>query len=153
MGCRRDVVRTGIPACPWAGTTYAEGVIRTLWAAAALLAIVAMHGLALHGGSHGGSPLPAASASHAGHAAMAVDDSLSTASAAPSHGEHSHEMAVLGLCAAVLATSAILLLLGLGRPRSGMLGLLPRATATSHPAGMRAEPAPPDLHALSVLRC
>ncbi|PKH39025.1 hypothetical protein SAMN05192575_103282 [Nocardioides alpinus] len=129
-------------------------MIRTLWAAAALLAIVAMHGLAAHAGSADPRPLAAAATSHVGHAAMAADDSPVAAGETPAHGEHGHEMAVLGLCAAVLATSAILLLVGLGRPRSGILGLAPRAvTTTSHPVGVRTEHAPPDLHALSVLRC
>ena len=63
-------------------------------------------------------------------------------------------MTVLGLCAAVLATSAILLLVRLGRPRTGLQALLPRAVTTpSHAVGVRAGSHPPDLHALSILRC
>ena len=129
-------------------------MIRTLWATAALLAIFAMHGLAAHAGSHDPAPIQAASTLHAGHASMTVDESSSAAAAAPSHGEPGHDMAVVGLCAVVLATSAILLLVRLGRPRSGLLALLPRAVATaSHPVGLRGWPHPPDLHALSILRC
>lgn len=130
-------------------------MIRTLWATAALLAIFAMHGLAAHAGSPEAAPAPAASsASHAGHAATALDAPAPIATSAPDHGEHGHEMAVMGLCAAVLATSAVLLLVGFGRPRSGVLGLVPRAaTITSHPVGTRLAHAPPDLHSLSILRC
>ena len=129
-------------------------MIRTLWATAALLAIIAMHGLAAHAGSPDPAPLPSASASHSAHAAMGLDDPGSTGSPAPGHGERGHEMGVLGLCAAVLATSAILLLVGFGRPRSGVLGLLPRAvTTTSYAVGVRATHGPPDLHDLSILRC
>lgn len=133
-------------------------MIRTLWATAALLAIVAMHGLAAHAGSPDPAALPAVPAAHSAHAAVALDDSRSSALAGPastaSHGEHGHEMGVVGLCAALLATSAILLLVGFGRPRSGVLGLLPRAvTSTSYAARARLEHPPPDLHALSVLRC
>lgn len=129
-------------------------MIRTLWATAALLAIFAMHGLAAHAGSHDPSPIQTMSASHAGHAATALDDSLSSTTAAPLHGEAGHETAVLGLCAAVLATSAMLLLARVVRPRSGLLAVLPRAvTTSSYPVGTRSGQAPPDLHALSVLRC
>lgn len=111
-------------------------MFRTLWATAALLAILAMHGLAAHAGSPGPAALPAAVGAHSAHAAAALDDSRPPASAA------------------LLATSAILLLVGFGRPRSGDLGLLPRAvTTTSYAVGARVEHPPPDLHALSVLRC
>ena len=124
-------------------------MIRTLWAAAALLAIFAMHGLAAHASSHDPTPITAAGASAGAHAAMAVDDSTT-----PPHGRPGHEMAALGLCAVVLATSAVLLLVRLARPRAGLLAVLPRAvTMSSYPGGVRTDHAPPDLHALSILRC
>lgn len=129
-------------------------MIRTLWATAALLAIFAMHGLAAHAGSHDPAPIQTVGTTHAGHASMAADDTSPAAASALSHGEPGHEMAALGLWAAVLATSAIMLLVRLGRPRSGLLALWPRAVAiASHPVGVRAGSHPPDLHALSVLRC
>lgn len=128
-------------------------MIRILWATACLVAIFAMHGLAAHAGSHDPAPISTTSTAHSAHAA--VDDAEPTAGEAPAHGEPGHDMAVLGLCAAVLATSAILLLVHLGRrPRSGLLALLPRALVVSSRAvGVRSGHAPPDLHALSVLRC
>ena len=62
-----------------------------------------------------------------------------------------HEMTVLSLCLAVLATAAVLLLRA-ARPRSGLLAVLPPAVTTAtRPLVVRLH-APPDLHALSVLR-
>ena len=62
-------------------------------------------------------------------------------------------MSVLGLCAAVLATSAILLLARLTRPRQGLLAVLPRPASRPSCPRVRPDHAPPDLHALSILRC
>ncbi|TGN64743.1 hypothetical protein EXE59_12830 [Nocardioides eburneiflavus] len=148
---------------------------RTWWAAAALLAIFAMHGLATHAGAAGPAALPApaveaTAASHTSHAAHRAhpahpadpaqsapvgDDVL--ADAAPwsptSHAGDHGAMQVLGLCLTVLATAAIALLM-LVRTRPGLVALLPRAagsrtppTAATHDLG------PPDLHFLSILRC
>ena len=126
-------------------------MIRTWWAAAALLAIFAMHGLAVHAGTHDPMPQTSTSVGDAGHAGHAL---ATDGPGAVEHGEPGHEMAVLGMCLAVLATSALMALLRLGRPRSGLLRLLPRAaTASSYATRVRTALAPPDLHALSVLRC
>jgi hypothetical protein len=129
-------------------------VIRTWWAAAALLAIFAMHGLAAHAGTHDPMPQTSTSVGDAGHAGHAGRALATDGPGAVEHGEPGHEMAVLGMCLAVLATSALMALLRLGRPRSGLLRLLPRAaTASSYATRVRTSLAPPDLHALSVLRC
>ena len=121
-------------------------MIRSLLAVAAVLAILAMHGVATHASSH--TP-----ADHTGtHATSHAVDAPAVADAAPSHGEPGHEMTVLSLCLAVLATAAVLLLRG-ARPRSGLLAVLPLAGTTSTRPLVVRLPAPPDLHALSVLRC
>lgn len=131
---------------------------RTWWAAAALLAIFVMHGLATHGLTatpNVSEPAPVATAgvdhdAHTGHAAgRAFGSSLPTGT----HGSEHHEMSVLGLCLAVLAMATVALL-RLRRPASGLIDVLPRAVSTAARAvAVRAEPAPPDLHALSILRC
>ncbi|WP_374455670.1 DUF6153 family protein [Nocardioides sp.] len=127
-------------------------MIRTWWAAAAVLAIFAMHGLASHAGAH--EPASTSmSRTHATQGHTPVDATAATTGSV-GHGEPGHEQSVLGLCLVVLATSALLLLLRHGRPRSGLLGLVPHAaTTSSYAVGVRSGPAPPDLHALSVLRC
>lgn len=130
---------------------------RTWWAAAALLAIFAMHGLATHASAAGPAalPAPAAHSSHSSHSAPVGDEVRAEAAtwAATGHAEDHHAMQVLGLCLAVVATAAIALL-KLARTESGLVALLPRAagrrtppTAASHDLG------PPDLHSLSILRC
>jgi len=144
-------------------------MLRTWWAALALLAIFAMHGLASHASA--AEPIPEAMPSvpaetDAPHAARhpashAAPDAARHAAPLPplaaldgeGHDGGHHAMQVLGLCVAVLATAAIALL-RLARPTRGVLALLPRAvhTATA-PAAARNAHAPPDLHALSVLRC
>ena len=116
-------------------------MIRVLWATAAVLAILAMHGTMAH--ALPPEPTVAAVATHAD----------ASAGDAPAHGEHGHEMSVLGLCAAVLATSAILLLVRLTRPRTGLLAMLPRPASRPSCPRVRPDHAPPDLHALSILRC
>jgi hypothetical protein len=141
-------------------------VTRTWWAAAALLAIFAMHGLATHASAAGPAALPAPAAqgttpthaahgAHAAHSPAAVDEELAEAAtwSATSHGDDHHAMQVLGLCLAVLATAAIALL-GAARTRPGLVALLPRATGPpTPPAAARHDLGPPDLHSLSILRC
>jgi hypothetical protein len=141
-------------------------VTRTWWAAAALLAIFAMHGLATHAGAAGPAALPAPAAqgtatTHAAHGAHtaqspAVGDAVLAEAAAwtaTSRGGDHHVMEVLGLCAAVLATAAIALLRA-ARTRPVLIALLPRATGTrTPPAAARHDLGPPDLHSLSILRC
>lgn len=144
-------------------------MIRTWWAAAALLAIFAMHGLATHAGAAGPPALPepageATAASHSGHEAHDAHSSRSApagdgvlAEAATwsptSHAGDHGAMQVLGLCAAVLATAAIALL-GLARTRPGLVALLPRAAGPrTPPAAATHDLGPPDLHSLSILRC
>lgn len=142
---------------------------RTWWAAAALLAIFAMHGLATHASAAGPAALPApgaaaTAASHTGHAAHGAhsaqsaptgDDVLAEAAtwSPTSHAGDHGAMQVLGLCLAVLATAAIALVRPV-RAQPGLVALLARAagsrtppTAASHDLG------PPDLHSLSILRC
>jgi hypothetical protein len=140
-------------------------VTRTWWAAAALLAIFAMHGLATHASAAGPAALPApagepTASSHTGHtgpaASAPVGDEVraeAAAWAATGHAEDHHAVQVLGLCLAVVATAAIALL-RLARTEPGLVALLPRAagrrtppTAASHALS------PPDLHSLSILRC
>ena len=136
---------------------------RTWWAAAALLAIFVMHGLATHGLSAApnvSEPAPVATAgvdhdAHTGHDghADAAGRAFGSSLAAGTHESERHEMSVLGLCLAVLATAAVALL-RLRRPESGLIDVLPRAVSTAARAvGVRADHAPPDLHALSILRC
>lgn len=139
---------------------------RTWWAAAALLAIFAMHGLATHAGAAGPAALPEpaaqpTTANHEAHGAPSSqvppvgDDVLAEAAAwsATGHAGEHHAMQVLGLCLAVLATAAIALL-GAARAQPGLVALLPRATdARTPPAAARHDLGPPDLHSLSILRC
>ena len=131
-------------------------MVRVLWATAAVLAIFAMHGLATHGTAHPSRVTPVASAvaavevdAHATHGGTAPGSPATAA--AP--GEHHHEMSVLGLCLAVLATAAVALL-RLVRPRSGLLAVLPRpVSVVPRPSAPVHGHGPPDLYALSVLRC
>lgn len=136
---------------------------RTWWAVAALLAIFAMHGLATHGlaaSPNVSEPAPVTTGevdhdAHTGHDrhSNAARQAFGSSPPARTHGSKHHEMSVLGLCLAVLATAAVALR-GLRRPESGLLDVLPRAVSTPTCAtGVRVELAPPDLHALSVLRC
>ena len=124
-------------------------MIRTWWAVAALLALFAMHGLATHATA---AELPAPS-----HGMHEVHDSHGDAVGLElppaEHGSDDHAMSVLGLCMSALATTAIALL-ARTRPGRGLLALLPRATTVaSRAVGIVRAPRPPDLHALSVLRC
>jgi hypothetical protein len=135
-------------------------VTRTWWAAAALLALFAMHGLATHASAAGPAVLPAPAAhgshsTHSAHSAPVGDEVRAEAAAwsATGHAGDHHVMQVLGLCLAVVATAAIALL-RFARLEAGLVALLPRAagrptppTAASHDLG------PPDLHSLSILRC
>lgn len=139
---------------------------RTWWAAAALLAIFAMHGLATHASAAGPAALPAPAAeetsatqaahgAHSSHAPVADDEVLTEAAAwsATSHGDGHQAMQVLGLCLAVLATAAIALLRAARTP-PGLVALLPRPRAgRTPPAAARHDLGPPDLHSLSILRC
>lgn len=116
---------------------------------AALLALFAMHGLATHAAAV--EPPMSSYGVHEMHEAPegAVGSELPPAE----HGSDHHAMSVLGLCMAALATTAIALL-ALSRPSRGLLALVPRATTVaSRAVGVVRAPAPPDLHALSVLRC
>jgi hypothetical protein len=129
-------------------------VTRTWWAAAALLAIFAMHGLATHASDAGPAalPAPAAQSTAATHEAHVAHAEAAAWSATGHAGDH-HAMQVLGLCLAVLATAAIALLRA-ARTRPGLVALLPRATgARTPPSAARHDLGPPDLHSLSILRC
>lgn len=143
-------------------------MVRTWWAAVALLAIFAMHGLASHAAAAESVPVATPSApleSDGPHAAhhqhpQAVLDAATGAALEPlaaldadGHDGGHHAMQVLGLCVAVLATAAIALLRLVG-PTRGVLALRPRALRTAPaPVAATHAHAPPDLHALSVLRC
>lgn len=140
-------------------------MLRTWWAALALLAIFAMHGLASHASAAEPIPVPTPVATsgvqvvqdahHTAHHA-ALDAAPATPVASLDGGGHDggqHAMQVLGLCVAVLATAAIALL-RLLRPTPGVVAVRPRALrSATAPAAARNVHAPPDLHALSVLRC
>ena len=139
-------------------------MVRTWWAAVALLAIFAMHGLASHAAA--AEPVPVATPSaalgpdaphavHHEHPQAVPEAALEPLAAldADGHDGGHHAMQVLGLCVAVLATAAIALL-RLARPTRGVLAVRPRALRTaSAPVAVSNAHAPPDLHALSVLRC
>lgn len=126
-------------------------MIRTWWAVAALLALFAMHGLATHAAA---AEPPSPSGMHGTHHVLDAHGEAAGSELPPTeHGGDHHAMSVLGLCMAALATTAIALL-ALARPGRGLLALLPRATTVaSRAVGVVRAPAPPDLHALSVLRC
>lgn len=116
---------------------------------AALLALFAMHGLATHAAAS--EPLSPSHGMHEMH--EAAGDAVASELPPAEHGSDHHAMSVLGLCMAALATTAIALL-ALARPGRGLLALLPRSTTVaSRAVGVVRAPAPPDLHALSVLRC
>lgn len=156
-------------------------MLRTWMAALALLAIFAMHGLASHASAAEPIPMsppaeppsissvtdahhPAHDPAHhpAHHPAdhggpeAAPDAATLTPVASLDGGDHDgghHAMQVLGLCVAVLATAAIALL-RLIRPAPGVVAVRPRALrSVPAPVAARNAHAPPDLHALSVLRC
>lgn len=152
-------------------------MLRTWWAALALLAIFAMHGLASHASAAEPIPVPVPAstqsvssvtdAHHAAHhpahhgAQHATPDAARDAAPATpvatldgdGHDGGQHAMQVLGLCVAVLATAAIALL-RLVRPAPGVVAVRPRALrSATAPVAARNAHAPPDLHALSVLRC
>ncbi|MCF6379929.1 DUF6153 family protein [Nocardioides KLBMP 9356] len=132
---------------------------RTWWAMAAALAILAMHGLATHTSSHGSAPavvaVTDAGPAHTATLADQADHAMSSATSltgSATHSQSGDDGAVLSLCLVVLATAAVLLLRAV-RPRSGLLAVLPPAVAVpAAPVVVRLH-APPDLHALSVLRC
>jgi hypothetical protein len=140
-------------------------VTRTWWAAAALLAIFAMHGLATHTSAAGPAALPApagepTASAHTGHTGPAAsapvgDQVLAEAATwAPTrHADDHGAMQLLGLCLAVLASAAIVLL-GFARTAHGLVALLPRvAGSRTPPTAARHDLGPPDLHSLSILRC
>ena len=126
--------------------------MRRWWAVAALLALFAMHGLATHAAAADPST-PSTGMHGMNEVHDAHGDAVGTALPPAEHGSDHHAMSVLGLCMAALATTAYALL-ALARHGRGLLALLPRATSvTSRAVGVVRAPAPPDLHALSILRC
>jgi hypothetical protein len=140
-------------------------VTRTWWAAAALLAIFAMHGLATHASAAGPAALPApagepTASAHTGHTGPAASAPVGgevlaeAATWAPTrHADDHGAMQLLGLCLAVLASAAIVLL-GFARTAHGLVALLPRvAGSRTPPTAARHDLGPPDLHSLSILRC
>ncbi len=148
-------------------------MLRTWMAALALLAIFAMHGLASHASAAEPIPMsppaepqsipvvtdahhPAHDPADHGGPEAAPDAATLTPVASLDGGDHDgghHAMQVLGLCVAVLATAAIALL-RLIRPAPGVVAVRPRALrSVPAPVAARNAHAPPDLHALSVLRC
>lgn len=140
-------------------------MLRTWWAALALLAIFAMHGLASHASAAEPIPVPTPAATsglpimtgaHHGAPEAALDPAPATPVASfdgDGHDGGHHAIQVLGLCVAVLATAAVALL-RLLRPTPGVVAVRPRALrSASAPVAARNAHAPPDLHALSVLRC
>lgn len=126
-----------------------------------LLGLLAMHGIgghAAHAGEAGHGPMADASAV-AGAADVPVADHScpggcaagQSAAAVPAHGSGTPMLAAL--CLTVLMAAAALLALRHGSLRLALLQppRLPRVSRR-HPYALRLHD-PPDLHALSVLRC
>lgn len=139
---------------------------RALAVAAALLGLLLMHGVGGHsahaGPAHAGSSHDAAAQASVGPHGLAGQATYADAAGAPCPGSCAGDTAgplprqvsevLMTLCLTVLLTVAGLLLLGLGWRRPSFLRLDLPAPAPPWDA-VRRVLRPPDLHALSVLRC
>lgn len=172
-------VRTGRRHLPILGLVRGwRGLAASAVALLALAGVLAMHGLALHGVAMAapsasavamGEPATASSptASHASaphdHHASATDRSpgdsmLATSTAATAstargggHLHHGVHDAMAAMCLAVLLLALALLLPAGGR--GVLVGRDARRPLRFMPPSLRVARDPPDLHALSVLRC
>lgn len=133
--------------------------LRRACGAAALLAVFAMHGLAVHGAmhaGHGADPVPAAVAvggHHHGMADAAIADSRDDSPAGTSleRTPGPELLGYAGLCLAILLMVVVALVLHsrfirLRRRRDSM-------TARGWPSRSRRDRDPPCLFALSIQRC
>ncbi|CAN5451995.1 hypothetical protein BH11ACT8_BH11ACT8_27320 [soil metagenome] len=153
------------------------GLRRLLVLMALLAGLFAMHGLAAHGSGDAMSPMSPMSAmpAMAGHddvggdsggdvsragsmigafagTAAAVADEVGPNRSGAGHGRHG--MGLMGMCLTLLVAAGAVLLALRRRLRGGVslarLGrFVPRAPFLARSVGS----APPDLHALSILRC
>lgn len=122
----------------------ARRLVRLAMLAVALLGVLAMHGLATHGVSHGGGGSAASSTvggTHGGHGLLDSDGS-------PDDGS-----TVMVLCFALLGTAVIALF----RPGSRRVSTRRRALIGTDqvppPPAARMDRDPPDLRRLSIRRC
>lgn len=141
---------------PWVSLATA---LRRVCGAAALLAVFAMHGVAVHGAmhaGHGADPMPAAVAvadhGHGpGDAAMADAPDDSPAGTTPERAPGPELLGYAGLCVAILLVLVVALVrrgrfIRLRRPRDS-------TTARGWPSRSRRDRDPPCLFALSIQRC
>ena len=141
---------------PWVSIAPA---LRRVCGVAALLAVFAMHGVAVHGAMHAGhsaDPMPAAVAiadhNHGtGDAAMADTRDDSPSGAAQERTPDSELLGFAGLCLAILLVFVVAVVLHsrfirLRRRRDSM-------TARGWPSRSRRDRDPPCLFALSIQRC
>jgi hypothetical protein len=123
--------------------------LRRVCGAVALLGLLAMHGLGLHGTAHGDhAALPMSTAAPATahqHVAMSAD-----APAVDGAGSHHTDLGPAGLCLAVLLLGLVLAAL---RGRQVLTAELRALRTVDRPARARRDRAPPSLVALSILRC
>jgi hypothetical protein len=135
--------------------------LRRVCGAAALLAVFAMHGLAVHGAmhaGHGADPMPTAVAvagDHTDHdpGAATMADSLGDSPAATSQEDSPGPelLGYAGLCLAILLASVVALAL-----RGRFIRLRRRRdslTVRGWPSRSRRDRDPPCLFALSIQRC
>ena len=139
---------------PWVSIATA---LRRVCGAAALLAVFAMHGLAVHGAmhaGHGADPMPAAVAVADHHVDQGTGDATMADSPAGTSQEDTPGPELLGyagLCLAILLVSVVTLVL-----RGRFIRLLRRPdslTARGWPSRSRRDRDPPCLFALSIQRC
>lgn len=116
---------------------------RRVWVLLAVLAgLFAMHGLADHGAT-AGPHAEAAVVQHHGHHEPPADDD-----------QHHSGHGLVGLCVAVLGAALLWLLGGtVGRRVAAPCATLARAVRSASRAARARAPDPPDLLALSVVRC
>ncbi|MEO5852868.1 MAG: DUF6153 family protein [Nocardioides sp.] len=127
--------------------------IRGWLALAALLGLVAMHGLSMHGA---GATETSMVGAHAGHE---MSGSLTAAAGDPSPGSRGdpgqghHHLMLMGLCLAVLAGAATAYALLRRRLRGGWTPRLVSYAAWAAAPAARRFRDPPCLYRLSVQRC
>ena len=117
--------------------------------AAALLGLLAMHGLGLHGTAHLGhasTAMPMDAAVSAPHEHPRMPDVAASDGSAPQH----RILGLAGLCLAVLLLGIVL---GTRHGRHLLQGPLHGLRTADRPARARRDRAPPSLLALSIQRC
>lgn len=132
------------------GTARSAALTRLLLGAAALLGLLAMHGLGVHGTAHDSAP-----AAHGPHAAADPGGPAASSSldAVGDPMSHESDTSLLGLCLAVLGV-ALLGLFGVGRAgRRPWIRLRLRDLRIAVSAVSSRDRDPPCLHLLSIQRC